>query len=345
MKELQLNEYCVSQEGTIRDALSVIDHCGIGLAIVCSSPYVVTSVISDGDIRRALLAGKSLESPLLPHVSHNHIKVSPGARRAEVIELMQARRLQQIPIVDEKGKLLGIHTLHGLLGGEVKENWAVIMAGGRGTRLGVMTEKIPKPMLSVAGRPILERLVLHVMSFGIRRVFLSVNYLGHVIEDHFGDGSRMGCQIEYLRETTSLGSGGALSLLPEKPNNPVVVLNGDLVTQADIGAMLEFHNRENYYATVGIRPYFHEIPFGCIRADVDRLVALEEKPVITRQINAGIYVLSPAAISDVPTEKFFPITELIAGALKREIHCGVYPIQDDWIDVGYPSQLAQAQGR
>ncbi len=344
MKTLQISDYCVSETGTIRDALAVIDRCGIGLAIVCTAPFRVTGVISDGDIRRALLAGKTLESPILPHVATRYIRVAPGAKRAEVLELMQARRLQQIPIVDEAEILHGIHTLHGMLGGEIRDNWAVIMAGGKGTRLGAITSNIPKPMLPVAGRPILERLVLHVMSFGVRRIFLSVNHLGHIIEEHFGDGEKFGCQIEYIRETQPMGSGGALSLLPEAPSAPVFVLNGDLVTQADMGAMLEFHNQGNYHATMGVRPYQHEIPFGCVQADQGRMTLLEEKPVIERQINSGIYVFSPEALIHIPPNTPFPITDLFGNALASKVACGAYLIQDDWIDVGQPSQLAQARG-
>lgn len=345
MNEFQLSDYCVSEGGTIRDALAVIDHCGIGLAIVCSSPFHVTGVISDGDIRRALLAGKTLEHPLFPHITTHYAKVSPHAKRAEVLELMQARRLQQLPIVDDAKILRGIHTLHGILGGEVRDNWAVIMAGGKGTRLGAITSQIPKPMLPVAGRPILERLILHVMSFGMRRIFLSINHLGHVIEEHFGDGQKLGCQIEYIRENRPMGSGGALSLLPEPPSAPLFVLNGDLVTQADMGAMLEFHNQGNYYATMGVRPYQHEIPFGCIQAEQGRIMALEEKPVVAKQINAGIYLFSAQAIADIPPQTSFPITDLFENALIHNRACGAYLIQDDWIDVGQPAQLAQAQGR
>lgn len=345
MKNLQISDYCVSVGGSIRDALTVIDYGGIGLAIVCSAQFRVTGVISDGDIRRALLAGKGLESPLSPHVVSGYVRVAPGASRVEVLELMQARRLQQIPIVDDEDVLQGMHTLHGILGGEVRSNWAVIMAGGKGTRLGSITRHTPKPMLPVAGRPILERLVLHVMSFGVRRIFLSVNHLGHVIEEHFGDGQALGCQIEYLREENPMGSGGSLSLLPEAPTAPVIVLNGDLVTEADIGALLEFHAKGEYYATMGLRPYQHEIPFGCVQTEQGRIMTLEEKPLVERNINAGVYVLSPQAVASIPPNTAFPITNLFESALAEQISCGAYLIENDWIDVGQPSQLAQAQGR
>jgi len=345
MKNLQLTDYCVLENGTIHDALATIDRCGIGLAIVCSVPLQVVGVISDGDIRRALLAGKNILSPLRPHVAAHYVKVAQCAKRSEVLELMQARRLQQIPIVDEDGTLRGIHTLHSILGGEIRNHWAIIMAGGKGTRLGALTSHVPKPMLPVAGRPILERLVLHVMSFGVRRIFLSINHLGHIIEDHFGDGRNFGCQIEYIREDGPMGTGGALSLLPELPSVPMFVLNGDLVTQADMKAMLEFHAKGNYHATMGVRTYQHEIPFGCIQANQGRIISLEEKPAVERQINAGIYILSPEAVAGIPPKTAFPITDLFENALANGLPCGAYPIQDDWLDIGQPAQLAQAQGR
>ena len=181
---------------------------------------------------------------------------------------MQARQLNQIPILDDRGRLKGLHLLHEILGSQPKPNWAVIMAGGKGTRLGELTKQTPKPMLKVAGRPILERLVLHLVGCGIRpHLHFRPTTSPASIEDHFGDGSRFGCRIEYLREQPDepLGTGGSLSLLPEKPENPIFVCNGDLVTQVDVSSLFDFHNDGAHLATIGVRSYAHEIPLAAWR--------------------------------------------------------------------------------
>ena len=211
-------------------------------------------------------------------------------------------------------------------------------------RLRPITEHLPKPMIKVAGRPILERLVLHLVSYGVTRIYLAVNYMGHVIENHFGDGSRFGCSIEYLREEEPLGTGGALSLLPENFDEPLLVMNGDLVMQANIEGFLRFHDEGGYSATMGVKPYHHEVPFGCIEADSGRMQSIQEKPSIERLINAGIYALSPKVIDRIPNA-FYPITELFASLLEEELPCGSFLIEEEWTDVGRVGDLNEAQGK
>lgn len=319
-----------------------IDDNAAGIVLVVDKDFSLIGTITDGDIRRALLKGASLESSITPHIHRDFTAVGPNAERAEVLDLMQARQLSQVPIVDSKGKLLGIHLLREIIGAVERPNWAVIMAGGKGTRLHPITQHLPKPMVRVAGRPILERLVLHLVGFGIRRIFLAIHYKGELIEEHFRDGKGFGCRIEYLRELQPLGTGGALSLLPEKPAHPLLVLNGDLVTQVNLERMLAFHTDGNYFVTVGVRRYWHQVPFGCVELDGDRICKFEEKPVLERFINAGVYVLSVEAVARVP-KKFFPITDLLEECLERGEPIGAFEIHDDWIDVGQREQLKQAQ--
>jgi len=217
-----------------------------------------------------------------------------------------------------------------------------VMAGGRGTRLGSITENLPKPMIRVAGRPILERLILHLVGFGVRRVFLSVNYLAQTIIDHFGDGTRFGCRIDYLRESEPLGTGGALSLLPEVPKHSLLVLNGDLVTQANFGEMLDFHDQGRHAATMAVRQYSHQVPFGCVEVEGDRILRLEEKPLVVRVVNAGIYVLTPPVVARVPKGPCL-ITSLFEESLEKGESIGAFEIHEDWLDIGHRDQLRQAQ--
>jgi NDP-sugar pyrophosphorylase family protein len=200
-------------------------------------------------------------------------------------------------------------------------------------------------MLKVAGKPILERLVLHLVSYGIRNIYIAVNHLAASIEDHFEDGARWGCKIRYIREEKPLGSGGALSMLPEIPEHPLILINGDLLIEADLAHMLDFHETRGFYATMGIHYYSHEVPFGCIETDQAKITAIEEKPIVNKVINGGVYVLSPESIQSIPKNTFFPITQLFEDALQCKRPCGAYPLDGDWIDVGMPDQLKQARGQ
>lgn len=333
---------CVNARATVMSAMSAIDEGAVGIALVLDDIGRVEGVLTDGDIRRALLKGATLDSAVAPFVNRHFASASSEDNRTSVLDLMQSRHISQIPILDGNRKLLGMHLLREILGGVLRPNWAVVMAGGKGTRLRPITETLPKPMIKVAGRPILERLVLHLVGFGITRIFLSINYLGHMIEDHFHDGSQFGCCIEYLRETSEMGTGGALSLLPERPTSPVVVLNGDLVTQINIHRLLEFHEKGEHVATMAVRRYFHQVPFGCVEVANQRVRKLDEKPMFQQLINAGTYVLAPEILDRIPAE-FFPMTGLIETCLNRKESVGAWEIEEDWLDVGQREQLKVAQ--
>lgn len=330
--------------GTLRDASWALERGEAQIALVTDGDNLLKGVLTDGDIRRALLAGSSLDAPLAPLVKDRFVSVGPEASRAEVLDLMQGRIIEQIPIVDEGGQLLGLHLLHEILGGVERPNWAVVMAGGQGVRLRPLTNHVPKPMLLVAGRPILERIVLHLVGAGIRRVFLSVNYLSEVIERHFGTGERFGCRIEYLKETKPLGTGGSLSLLPAPPQSPFLVLNGDLITQFPVGRLLDFHARGRHVATVGLADYSHTIPFGVVTAKDDRIEDIQEKPTFTWQTNAGVYALEPGVLSQLPSGVPISMPEIVQNCLDRGLSVGGFSIAGEHIDVGRTSELARARG-
>jgi len=343
--EVELGKLIVHADATLREALEVIDQGAESIAFVADGQGCVLGTLSDGDVRRALLRGRGLDDRCLPEtMRRDFVHVSPETGRAEVLDLMRARDVGQLPVLDRAGRLCGLHTIGRLLSAAERANPVVILAGGRGTRLHPITENLPKPMVAVAGRPILERLVLHLMSHGVRNFYLSVNYLAHIIEDHFGDGSRFGCRIEYLRESEPLGTGGPLSLLDPVPEQPVVVLNGDLVTQCDIGRMIDFHERGGYIATFGLRPYEIEIPFGVATVEDHELTALEEKPTQRMLVNAGIYVLSPDAVRMIPKNRNFPITDLFGRCLQERMPVGAHVLEEEWLDVGRPEELLKANG-
>jgi len=339
-----MKQYCINPYINLLECMRIIARTGAGIALAVDDEFRLIGTLSDGDIRGALLQGCSLDSPVFPHINRNCYYVLPGVSRAEVLDVMQARRFEQVPIVDHKGKVLGLHLLHDILGNVEKPNWAVIMAGGKGTRLRPLTENIPKPMLKVAGRPILERIILHLISYDIRRIFLTVNHLAEVIEEYFGDGSGYGAVIEYLHEDVPLGSGGGISLLPEIPHHPLLVINGDLIVDINFTDMIRFHNQHDFFSTMAVYSYFHQVPYGCVDIQESRLVGLEEKPTLEKMVNAGVYVLSPQAVSTIPKNTCFPITTLFEDALRDDLPCGAYTIEKEWLDIGLPHHLKQARG-
>jgi len=222
------------------------------------------------------------------------------------------------------------------------DSWAVVMAGGFGTRLGELTKGIPKPMLPIGDRPILQHIVEHLVSHGIGRIFLSVSYLGSMIEDHFGDGAQFDCRIDYLREDQPLGTGGPLALLPERPTAPLVVMNGDLLTRINLTRLLAFHRAGEFDATMALREHEVKVPFGVAEIADSRVTELIEKPSLHYHINAGIYVLNPALVARVEP-RFYPITELLDGRLDADGKIGAYHMQEPWQDIGLPDEFSKAQ--
>lgn len=334
----------VPSGATILEALKAIDAGGEAISFVVDGDRRVIGTLTDGDIRRALLRGASLEDRVLPQIMRRDFTaVTSQDGRAEVLDLMRARSIERIPVLDPDGRLIGLHTMRQLVSTAQRPNRVVILAGGKGTRLHPITEQVPKPMVTVAGRPILERLILHLVSCGLSRFSISVNYLGHLIEQYFGDGSRLGCEIDYLRETVPLGTGGPLSLLPP-PALPIVVVNGDLLTQCDVGDLLDFHEEGGYLATIGIRPYTVEVPFGVVEVEGGRVVSLREKPTERTLISAGIYVLSPQAVALVPQGREYPITTLFETLLGEAKPVGARLLESEWLDVGRHDELRRARG-
>ena len=329
---------------TVRDAMVLLNINAREVVLVRDGQGRISGLITDGDIRRGLLTGETLESPVIRVMHRDFYAVGPEADRATVLDVMKARMFQHVPILDRERKLIGVHFLRDLIGAAAKPNIAVVMAGGKGTRLHPVTETIPKPMVEVAGRPILERIVLHLVSHGIQSIYLAVNYKAEVIEGHFGDGSRFGCAISYLRESEPRGTGGPLSLLPMRPEHPIVVLNGDQVMRADLTAMLEQHRRDGAVATIAVGPYDIQVPFGAVTESNGRLVTLQEKPSISVLVNRGIYVLNPAVIVAIPPTGEFPITALFDSLLEDRKPVSVFHFDDYWLDVGRPADLRQANG-
>lgn len=338
-----LHACIVAASGSIRDALAAVDRGAAGIALAVDADGRLVGLVTDGDIRRALLGGTGLDDPVAAVLNEHFVALRERDTRVDALDLMVARRIDAVPVLDGGGRPVALHLLHAFLEPASRQNWAVIMAGGQGLRLRPLTDAVPKPMLRVAGRPILERIVLHLVGHGIHRIFLSVGYLADVIEDHFGDGHSFGARIEYLRESEPLGTAGALGLLPEPPDRTLVLLNGDLVTSVDVGGLIGVHEQGGFAATVGTRRYVHTVPFGCVERDGDRIVGLDEKPAITREVNTGIYALAPSVVAMIPPGEHIAMPDLIGQLLARGERVGAFEVQDDWLDVGQRDELIRAR--
>ncbi len=339
----ELARCIVRSDASIRDGLEAIDRGAGGIVLVVDQGGRLVAIATDGDLRRALLAGSSLDDALAPIANERFVAVDTAQSRVDVLDLLRGRRISAIPVVDQAGRPVALHQVHGFLRHEPRANHALIMAGGLGTRLRPLTEDVPKPMLRVAGRPIIERIVLHLVGFGIEHISISVGYLAEVIEAHFGDGSAFGASIDYLREDEPLGTAGALGLLPAPPEAPLLVVNGDLVTSVDVDAMLAAHGRGGFAATIGTRRYLHTVPFGCIVRDGERVIAIEEKPTLSREVNAGIYVLEPWVVDLVARGEQVSMLDVLARVIDRDEAVGAFEVDDDWLDVGQREQLRRAQ--
>lgn len=335
---------------TLLDALRAIDAGGANISIALDGLGRFEGIVTDGDVRRALLEGRALSHHVAEYVQRSPTVVSPDTSRDAVLDLMKARGLSQVPIVNEHGILKGLQLLRELVGMKPRPNVCLILAGGRGSRLMPLTENIPKPMVEVAGRPILERLINHVVGFGVRRIVLAVGYRAEVIEDYFKDGTDFGCELKYLREDPRypLGTGGPVAYLREafpNVNEPVLVMNGDLVTQFNVEDALQHHGRSSAKATIGVTTHAYESPFGVVSTSHTGLVSsIQEKPIYESLVNAGIYVLSPSVIDEVPNGEFTPITQVIQELLRKGDMVSAWNCGAEWRDVGQPQDLAKARG-
>jgi dTDP-glucose pyrophosphorylase len=347
----RLRALLLGRGATVREALRRIDEGAAECALQTDQDGRLLGLLTDGDVRRALLAGTTLDDPVDGFLTRDPVTVGLGFDRAAALELMQARAIAHLPEIDDEGRLPGLHLLREVIGPPALRNLAVVLAGGRGSRLGDLTREIPKPMLEVAGRPILERIVLHLVGGGIRDIVLSVGYLADRITDHFGDGSDFGCSITYLHEDVDrpLGTGGPLRLLLDRgapPEHPLLVMNGDLLTSFSVASMLDAHESADAVLTIGCKEYVHDVPFGVVeRDDHGTITRLREKPRASWTVSAGTYVLAPELLERIPRDELFPITELARSCLERGERVLGWALNGSWQDIGRPQELRAARGQ
>ena len=333
--------YCLSASTTLRDGLARIEAGGIQMAIVVDDARRLLGVVTDGDIRRGLLRGLTLDSRLLDCATRTPLVAPAGSSDADLLALMSRAHVHHVPVVDAGGRIVEVKFLDRLLAARVRPNSIVLMVGGMGRRLGELTRAIPKPMLPVGGRPLLEAIVANYRDQGFGHFILAVNHHAEIIQTHFGDGARFGCRIDYVRETKPLGTAGALSLLAT-PLHPVIVSNGDLLHHLDLGAFLDHHSRSGATATMAVRAYDHQIPYGVVRVEDGAIAGIEEKPVQRVTVSGGLYVLEPAALTLVPRDTFHDMPALFQDIVASGQRASVFPIDGYWLDIGRLSDYEQA---
>lgn len=328
---------------TIGEAIAALDRSGFQIVLVADGDGRLLGTITDGDIRRGLLRGKTLDSAVEDIAHREPMVVPPGVASDAALQLMAANKIRQLPIIDPDRRIAGLHVWDELRTPAERPNLMVVMAGGKGTRLRPQTESCPKPLLPVGGRPILEHVIERARRDGIRRFLFSVHYLAHMIEDHFGDGSAFGVEIDYLREEAPLGTGGALSLITQRPGVPFVVSNGDVMTDVGYGEIIDYHVRHGAAATMAVRSHELRNPFGVVRTDGLDIAGFEEKPVVRSLVNAGIYVIDPSALDCLTHGEHCDMPALFERLRAQERRTIVFPLHERWLDVGRPDDLEQAR--
>jgi len=326
----------------IQDAISNLDKVAIRIVLVINDSGELQGTISDGDIRRGLLRGLNLKSPIESIIHHGPLVVTDEIGREDVRKIMVANKIQQVPVVDDRHHIVGLYLWDEIAIPLARPNLMVIMAGGKGTRLLPHTENCPKPMLKVSGKPMLEHIIERAKQEGFSHFVLAINYLGHVIEEYFGDGNRLQVRIDYLKEQSPLGTAGALGLLNPRPTLPFAVTNGDVMTDIHYGELLDFHSRHNAAATMAVRVHEWQHPFGVVQTNGIDIIGFEEKPVHRSHINAGVYVLEPEALGFLEREVHCDMPTLFERLQAKAKRTAAYPIHEPWLDVGRQEDLTLA---
>lgn len=329
----------IHADATVFDVIKNLDQTGFQISLVVDADGVLRGTITDGDIRRGLLQDLTKDSSITGIVHNNPLVVPPQMTREMVMQLMQANRVHQMPIVDKAGRVVGLHLWDELTKKETRPNVMVIMAGGKGMRLRPHTENCPKPMVIVSGKPMLEHIIDQARSEGFREFVIAIHYLGHMIREYFGDGAQWDVNITYLEETKPLGTAGALSLFDRRPDEPFLVTNGDVLSDVRYGELLDFHRRNGSPATMAVRRHEWQNPFGVVLTRGIEIIGFEEKPVVTSHINAGIYALSPATLDLLHAGEHCDMPMLFQRLQDVGQRTNVYPMHEPWLDVGRPEDL------
>lgn len=334
---------CIATTCTVADAAQMLERNAQKICLVLDGTHL-SGTVTDGDIRRGLLRGITINAPVSEVMNKKPRTAFEDSNRDALRKLMADQVLTHMPVVDQTGQLTGLVTLDDLAGDNVPfENWVVLMAGGLGERLRPLTETTPKPLLQIGDKPLLQSILESFVEQRFRNFYISVNFQAAVIKAHFSDGAAWGVNIRYLEEQTRMGTAGALTLLPEMPSLPVIVMNGDLVTRTSFTDLLDFHAEQRSAATMCVREYDFQVPFGVVNTEDQRIVSIDEKPLHRFFVNAGIYVLDPEVIAKIPAGTRTDMTQVFEGAIADDQTTAAFPIHEYWLDIGRIDDLERAK--
>ena len=331
----------ITKDATIKQALKIISDGAIQIAIVVDKKGVLLGTLTDGDIRRGFLKGLDINSSINSIVYKKPFIAKKNDSKVELLKIALSKKIYQIPVVDKNYKVIGMHVLDELIENKKKSNLVVIMAGGRGMRLRPLTKNIPKPMLKVGNKPILQTIMEKFIKSGYDNFVICVNYKSKVIIDYFGNGKKFGANIEYVHEKKRMGTAGALSLFKKKPKEPIFVINGDVLINLDFEKMLNFHQEHNSKATMCIKEYNVKLPYGEVKLKKENISSIEEKPKHKFFVNTGIYILDPECINLIP-KKFYDMTSLFKKMIDKKEKIISFPLGENWIDIGKYSDYDKA---
>jgi dTDP-glucose pyrophosphorylase len=329
-------------KSTVQDVISNMNASSLRIVLIVNESGRLEGTVSDGDIRRGLLRGFTLSSPIESVIHYGALVAPPAMSRDMVLQLMVANKVQQIPVVDDELNVIGLHLWDEISSPPQRSNCMVIMAGGRGSRLHPFTENCPKPLVRVAGKPMLEHIIERAKIEGIKDFVLAIHYLGHMIQEYFGDGSSFGVNIEYLIEEVPLGTAGALSLFSSRPKDSFIVTNGDVVTDIRYGDLIDFHCRCAAIATMAVRTHEWQHPYGVVQILGSEIIGFEEKPIARSHINAGVYVLSPGSLDEMKLGEVCDMPMLFERLRAKKCKTVAYPMHEPWLDIGRPDDLIRA---
>lgn len=335
----------IKPQNTIRDALEIINIESLRVAIVVDQELTLLGVVTDGDIRRGLLENLPLTEQVAKVMNTQPTTALKGTSREVLIELMERQDILSVPLLDADNKVVGLETLHGALHQPKYQNPVFIMAGGFGTRLKPLTDTCPKPMLHIGNKPILETVIRSFIKAGFVNFYISTHYMPEQIQAHFGNGDELGININYVHEECPLGTGGALGLLPKDlPEGlPLIMMNGDVLTKVDFQRLLDFHVENDADATMCVREYDYQIPYGVINGEGSKISSMVEKPIQRFFVNAGIYVVSPRVVASVPINHHIDMPTLLERHMHERDNVLMFPIHEYWLDIGRMDDFNRAQ--
>lgn len=329
---------------SLEQAIGVLDKAALRIALVVDETGILLGTLTDGDVRRALLNHLSLDTPVSQVMNANPKIAEQDWTQSRILALMEQHEVLQLPLLDSKRKVVGLANLHDLLNKHRYDNPVFLMAGGFGTRLRPLTNDCPKPMLKVGDKPILEQILLNFVSAGFHRFYISTHYMPEVIREHFGNGEKWGVSIQYIHEEKPLGTGGALGLLPhDEIDQPLFMMNGDLLTSLNIHSFLEFHENHGSDATMCVREYEYQVPYGVITSEGIQIKSLVEKPVHKFFVNAGIYLLNPGLVKSVEPDTRIDMPTLLEQQIAADKPVNMFPIHEYWLDIGRMDDFQKAQ--